>query len=437
MSSISASEPVGLTFSEQSEFADSIRALLLGQNPDNGSVSLAVHPGDDMYNFGLDHVPDRDQATMAYFRAGMSIYDTATRLASWWWGDLDRIESWLDFAAGFGRSTRFLAHHLGPDRVWVGEVQADAVEFQRATFGVHGLLSTTDPADFRCDRRFDVIFVASLFSHLPEATFGGWLMALYERLTDGGVLIFSVLDERQIDDGVPMPDSGFRFRPGAEVAELDCRDYGVTFVSEAFVRRCVADHTDAGYVARLPQALTFQQDIYLVGRDASRGTPSLPPEPAGAVDVVRIDSDRIELQGWAADLSTTACEVTALLGSDVIGRAVTGHDRPDVAAHFHRTEPAFAQSGWVLDAPVADPEGRRLEQLLVKVVSSEGRQFILDCAPLKTIVERTNPAPSASAPTPAGSSRWPRRLQTAARLFREGGWRSVGRQAARKVRGSA
>ncbi|MGO9954693.1 MAG: hypothetical protein ACLP50_01710 [Solirubrobacteraceae bacterium] len=44
-------------------------------------------------------------------------------------------------------------------------------------------------------RRFDLVFVASPFTYLPDRAFGAWLSKLWELVAPGGVLAFSVHDE--------------------------------------------------------------------------------------------------------------------------------------------------------------------------------------------------------------------------------------------------
>ncbi len=53
--------------------------------------------------------------------------DVVEAVSDWHFGGLDRVGSFLDFAGGYGRATRFFAERLGPARVTVGEVQTDAL----------------------------------------------------------------------------------------------------------------------------------------------------------------------------------------------------------------------------------------------------------------------------------------------------------------------
>ncbi|MGO9956852.1 MAG: hypothetical protein ACLP50_12875 [Solirubrobacteraceae bacterium] len=54
---------------------------------------------------------------------------------------------------------------------------------------------TTDPAALPTSRRFDLVFVALPFTHLPDRAFGVWLSKLWELVVHGGVLAFNVHNE--------------------------------------------------------------------------------------------------------------------------------------------------------------------------------------------------------------------------------------------------
>jgi hypothetical protein len=77
------------------------------------------------------------------------------------------------------------------------------------------------------------VFVASLFTHLPDRTFGMWLAKL---VAPGGVLVFSVHDEAINRGGVPLHD-GFAFIPRSEVSAISVEDYGTNFTTADYVRR--------------------------------------------------------------------------------------------------------------------------------------------------------------------------------------------------------
>ena len=80
-------------------------------------------------------------------------------------------------------------------------------------------------------RRFDVIFVASLFSHLPERRFVPWLRWLYRRLAPGGVLVVSTHGPESLLPGRALPAGGFHFETLSESRRLTGDEYGSTWVS--------------------------------------------------------------------------------------------------------------------------------------------------------------------------------------------------------------
>ncbi|HTU28847.1 MAG TPA: class I SAM-dependent methyltransferase [Solirubrobacteraceae bacterium] len=195
---------------------------------------------------------------MAYFRAGASMLDVVDAVAEWHFRGLDQLGSFLDFAGGYGRATRFFAERLAPSRVTVGEVQTDALEFQARHFHVATLRSTTDPSRLdAAGQRYSFVFVASLFSHLPRATFTTWLARLWELVESGGVLVFSVHDEAVEEHDAPWED-GHAFIAASEISELETADYGTAFTTEEFVREQLREAV--GVVRRRGRLCTERRD---------------------------------------------------------------------------------------------------------------------------------------------------------------------------------
>ena len=266
----------------------------------------AIHPRDEMYlyNLGLLH-GDSDCAAVLYFFKG---HQVATAI-----GDVERLlfadatdadataGPLLDFGSGFGRATRFLRHRRS--RVWVSDVVAEAVDFQRHYLEVHGFYSRQRPRDLRIDQRFRTVFASSLFSHLPEATFGPWLRCLFDLLEDGGWLAFSVLDRSLLTATADMSTAGLIFLPESESVVLDAAHYGTTYVTEDFVRSTLRSELGADVaVERLRRALCAHQDLYLVGRGqrAVRDEWRIDGFPAGELDAFELNgAGEARISGWA------------------------------------------------------------------------------------------------------------------------------------------
>jgi SAM-dependent methyltransferase len=394
-------------YTNSSPSAPAVRRMLERAYPAAREASLVVHPDDDMYAFGIAVIGSETLSAMAYFRAGASMMDVIERVAEWHFGSLSKVSSLLDFAGGYGRSTRFAVEYLSPDRVTVGEIQADALAFQAREFGVSTLQSTRDPAALPTPRTFDFIFVASLFTHLPRATFGPWLAKLWELVAPGGVLVFSVHDEvldRQDADW----EDGFAFLAASEVAALDTEQYGTNFTTEAFVRAQLEEWIgdDALDAVRLPQGLCFQQDLWVVTRGPHSQKPLVYENgPNGALDWLEADGRDFLLSGWVGDTGfaepdaashrITRVEVSLTDGTTV--DADLALPRPEIAVHLGRPGDALLEaSGWA----VRGRAGRRLrlgDVVTVTAICEHRGRFVLDSTRVVDMLTRTGgtlpPAP--------------------------------------------
>jgi SAM-dependent methyltransferase len=362
--------------------------------------SLIVHPEDDMYAFAVHAISSETLAAMAYFRAGASMIDVIERVATWHFGGMNKIESILDFAAGYGRSTRFLVEYLPADTVTVGEIQLDALDFQAREFGVSTLQSTSDPAALRTPRRnFDFVFVASLFSHLPRSTFGRWLEKLWEMVAADGVLVFSVHDE-VLDTLDAEWEDGFAFIPANEVSALDTEEYGTNFTTEAFVREQLAQTVgeDAADAVRLPRALCFMQDVWVITRGESNSTPLVYENgPNGALDWLEVDGRNFYLSGWAGDTGFAAphapshpiARVEVRFSDGTVVDADLGLRRPEIAAHLGREDDELLKAaGWAVRG-TARRRIRLADIVSVTAICEHGRRFVLDSTRITDMLTRT------------------------------------------------
>jgi SAM-dependent methyltransferase len=243
---------------------------------------LTVHPDDEMFHFMRDHWKWRfhvermegpADAMHTYLVSGdVMVRDLQTALR-----DQDRsleaAGSVLEFAAGFGRFTRFLVTRVAPERITVSDISHDAVDFARSTFGVSGFYSTASPGDLDDPGRYEVIFVASLFSHLGIEVWVPWLRRLYGMLEPGGLLVFSthgpyardvIYGQHWTDRRVAVED-GFSFIATNETdGRLDEHYYGASFVTEEWVGGQVERHGLGTIREVYPASLWGSQDLYVV-----------------------------------------------------------------------------------------------------------------------------------------------------------------------------
>ncbi|WP_353235160.1 class I SAM-dependent methyltransferase [Diaphorobacter ruginosibacter] len=177
-----------------------------------------------------------------------------------------RMGSVLEFASGHGRFTRHLVKALGAQRVVANDVVADSVDFARRTFGVEGFVSPSVPEQVRWDRQHDLVFVLSLFTHLPASTWSRWLRRIYDMVAPGGVLVFTTHGaEAVFKQNVTLDENGYFFVASSESNAIDGQEYGTTFTSEAFVRARIAEHLPNARLLKLaPRQFWHHQDAYVV-----------------------------------------------------------------------------------------------------------------------------------------------------------------------------
>lgn len=349
---------------------------------DPASFNTAISPEDEMYLFLLNEskTVDHDRSHLRYFESGKLMLEEYRPIVEATFGGYDKVDSILEFACGHGRFTRFLVQEAPPGSVFVSDIYSDAVAFQTGQFGVAGKLSVEDPDDYRDDRRYQLILVSSLFSHLPPDTFGRWLGRLYDLLTEDGVLVFSVHDEAVIPVHLPMNRSGITFVGSSESRSLATSQYGTTFVSEKYVSDVIAKACpDAGGYVRIQKGLWRYQDLYVVARSGMRDTSEAGRNrgPQGYLERCRLQEPLhyYSLEGWAFDFDEGAVveEVEVQVGGERVQACLPSHPRPDVAAHFENSR--AAHSGW---ACLLRPEQVRPDQIVSIVLrSSSGRSSVI------------------------------------------------------------
>lgn len=349
---------------------DRFRAAVGRTLIDDGSSDASAHPigrriefripaRDQMLAHSLDHHRDASIALSQYFNVSIQQFNAFRQIVE---DGFDRPADELqilDFACGYGRLLRFVSAWLPPENIRGAEIQHDALAFARDRFGVDGYATSSDPEALRIDRRFDLIWVASLFSHLPDRLFRGWLNRLHALLAPGGVLCFSVRDASLLPEAETLPEDGFLYRPESERIPIESSVYGTAWAAEHYVREAIADAVDAptAYL-RIPRALAMEQDLYLLFA-ADRKPPVRPDAfrrgPWGWVDRMRRDSaGRVRIEGWAGTPDDGGLEAIEIRIDGRAERIAPTRDRPDVAAAFG--DPALLRSGFEYATRLVEPD---------------------------------------------------------------------------------
>lgn len=230
-------------------------------------LNCEIAPRDDIFGFFAGH-PTSINPLRDYLADGWRTLSELMLLLEAVDQPLLKTASFLEFASGHGRFTRHLVKVLGAERVTVSDVVPDAVEFAQQTFAVPGFLSSTTPEDLVWERTYDVVFVLSLFSHLPQHTWTRWLNCLYAGVAPGGLLVFSTHGtEAAQRQNVPLDADGFFFAPSSESLAIDAQEYGTAFTSEAFVKARIAENMGADtLVHTAPVHFWNHQDAYVLRR---------------------------------------------------------------------------------------------------------------------------------------------------------------------------
>jgi SAM-dependent methyltransferase len=241
-----------------------------------GQVNLNISRNDLMYQFIARKHKSLHQGYMQYFRSGMHMMEVLQAIVRHKFCDPGTLGAFLDFGSGYGRLTRFLMQAIAPGRIWVSDIKARAVQFQQEQFGVQGLLSSESPEGFSPVERFDCIFVGSLFSHLPQPSFGRWLKQLDGVLSPDGLVIFTVNDVSLLGRPEGRREKDFVFLHSSEETmlrsadePLDTNQYGSAFVNEMFVLDVLGEqHLESRRFARYKRGMWGRQDLYILSRNS-------------------------------------------------------------------------------------------------------------------------------------------------------------------------
>lgn len=352
-------------------------------------VVTTIHPSDEMFLYALRNRGNEAVARAQYLRQGRRIAHTFRRIGAWCMAGREAPKV-LDFAAGFGRASRYLARDFGAGNVWVSDVQPDAVDFCKTSFGVNGFDSVHDPAALKATDRFDLIVVSSLFSHLPQPSFHAWLARLADMVAPGGVLAFSV-HGAHMADAASLPPDGHLFVAGSESLVLDPNDYGTAYVTDAFVRAAIADaFGTAAFVRLLPQGLCGVQDLYVVSLDGRCRVTELPVlrEPVGNVDHCSFtQSGQLRVSGWAAcvDPDDPVNHVFVELDGRRIAMCANQIQRADVAKFLGN--PAVEACGFDVEIGIHPPYAP-MRVVIVAACTASGCHGQLLAASLADLVQK-------------------------------------------------
>jgi len=223
-------------------------------------INCQIHPDDDIFAF-IAGTPDSNNPIRDYLADGWRTLSELMLLLEAVDRPLSKTASMLEFACGFGRFTRHLAPVL-PGRLTCADVLPGSVEFMREQFGVRAFESSMYPDQVQFPGQYDLVFVLSLFTHLPVKHWNAWLKVLSKAVKPGGLLVLSFHNEQAAAEfGVEFDDSGIFFQASSESPSLDASQYGTTLTTRQIIEREISE--------ALARPITlYRERAFWVGQDA-------------------------------------------------------------------------------------------------------------------------------------------------------------------------
>jgi 2-polyprenyl-3-methyl-5-hydroxy-6-metoxy-1,4-benzoquinol methylase len=237
----------------------------------NDRVNKVISPKDEMFNYIRTRMPNEESTQSYYFDTGREL---AVNLLKYFMDVALQPEKldFLDFAAGYGRVTRWLAPAFGS--VTAADLEQEMIDFQRREYGVNGFVSGDSPQSLETHvKNYDVVFIFSLFTHLPDHTWRAWLRSLAALVRPGGYLIFSAhsyelfaqLNPAKFGDPDKWIDDFLFWETNETNGRLETSVYGCNIVKESYVRMAVDEVPGFELVRRFKKGeFDRYHDIYVI-----------------------------------------------------------------------------------------------------------------------------------------------------------------------------
>ncbi|MGH9824326.1 MAG: class I SAM-dependent methyltransferase [Blastocatellia bacterium] len=204
-------------------------------------ISVALHREDLLFKFYLQQSPGV-AGVNHYFASGAADAQKAAETLKLLLRDVQQPKV-LEFAAGFGRVSRHMPSRAPGLDLTVSDVHGAAVQFAKEILGLHAFKSEPLPNQAVIEHdRYDFIFTLSFFSHIPDSSFGDWLLLLYAALRPGGFLLFTTHGEASMKKyehlaNLYNPKAGFGYTVTSDQPDIEGENYGTMSVDFEYVVR--------------------------------------------------------------------------------------------------------------------------------------------------------------------------------------------------------
>jgi len=190
----------------------------------NLQVDRRISPDDRMYASGSER---------HYFYVGMSnilAILNAVNIGLAYPGGDRAVQRILDFGCGYGRVTRYLRAAFPTADIWVADLDPGAVRWCAENYRCAPI--ENDPAS----KTFDLVWLGSVFTHLPEGKAERLLLELSQCLRPTGIFIFTSQGRFAIQRLEGIMAGAIEDRPYAR--------YGIEI---ALVKKIISGYRSTGY----------------------------------------------------------------------------------------------------------------------------------------------------------------------------------------------
>ncbi len=242
-------------------------------DPSNlSNVSLTLSPVDHMFE------PEKEGSNIHYFTVGLQaslIIEKSLSIIN-----KDEISSVLDFGCGYGRVIRFLKNQF-PKAVITGcELEDKYIDFCKESFGVETFQSDTNFEKLPRDKKFDLIWAGSVFTHISASKFEQLFEYFNDVLNVGGVAVFTT-HGRFSEDKLKQHGYGLS-RVGKKLTEYQykimgygyqdypfAKGYGVSMMKPSWFMKFIKNYRNFEVVTYSEQYWDRHQDVICVRKTAN------------------------------------------------------------------------------------------------------------------------------------------------------------------------
>jgi SAM-dependent methyltransferase len=239
-----------------------------------------IHPFDFMINSSTE------EGIIAYNRIGNQVLDLCREAVEQTGQDFSAVSSILDYGCGYGRVTRKFVEVFPAGKIDVFDVDPGGPKFCAEEFGVNPIYFHGDWSSVSF-RKYSVIWVGSVFTHLDEQHTRRFLKLLIDLLTPEGILVFTTQGENALDRlktgfygerfqvNAPTIDAsfsqrGFGFFPYEQVdlqilpIKFEGEHFGMTWMSQTYVNSLVEEISGETLTSLYfkPAGWDWHQDVY-------------------------------------------------------------------------------------------------------------------------------------------------------------------------------